>query len=304
MKPISLPLAADLRRCLAHGNQPGEWCERRSDCARHETIRHDGPESTGIPVVYRMCETELFAAHLPLQGFPDRDEENITYRIISKQPAQPGATTPGAGGANISVSQASEFLVEDGPRAPTSAEGLAVVEQPKPAKAPAEACSNEIPPPHYDPRSVSFSASQRRIANLEAILGNAEDVIDALQGDLRAAYARIALLEANMSLPLDHGSPGIKESLTAVDILTAAADHMAARASTYDKPSGERSMGKTVAMFNACTARDLSEAEGWLLLQCLKDVRLFQRPGYHADSAEDCTAYSALKAEAKAREAA
>lgn len=91
--------------------------------------------------------------------------------------------------------------------------------------------------------------------------------------------------------------------MNAPDLLQAAAKHMADRAKTYDKPEGERSMGKAVAMFNACTERDLTEAEGWLLLQCLKDVRLFQRPGYHADSAEDCIAYAALKAEAKAAEA-
>jgi hypothetical protein len=77
---------------------------------------------------------------------------------------------------------------------------------------------------------------------------------------------------------------------------------MAERAATYDKPEGERSMGATVTAFNAITSRDVTEAEGWLLLQLLKDVRLFQHPGYHADSAEDCIAYSALKAEAKARE--
>ena len=74
---------------------------------------------------------------------------------------------------------------------------------------------------------------------------------------------------------------------------------MKERAATYDKPDGERSMGRTVAAFNAITGRDLTEPEGWLLLQILKDVRLFQRPGYHADSAEDCIAYAALKAEAK-----
>lgn len=72
------------------------------------------------------------------------------------------------------------------------------------------------------------------------------------------------------------------------------------RAATYDKPDGERSMGRAVEAFNAITGRDLTEPEGWLLLQVLKDVRLFQRPGYHADSAEDCIAYAALKAEAKA----
>ena len=74
------------------------------------------------------------------------------------------------------------------------------------------------------------------------------------------------------------------------------------RAATYDSPEGERSMAKTVAAFNAITGRDLTETEGWLLLQVLKDVRLFQRPGYHADSAEDGIAYSALKAESKSKE--
>jgi hypothetical protein len=86
-------------------------------------------------------------------------------------------------------------------------------------------------------------------------------------------------------------------------LLKKAADHMTERAKQYDKPEGERSMGKAVQAFNAITGRDLTEPEGWLLLQVLKDVRLFQRPGYHADSAEDCIAYAALKAEAKAREA-
>lgn len=84
-------------------------------------------------------------------------------------------------------------------------------------------------------------------------------------------------------------------------LLTVAAKHMRDRAATYDAPGGERSMGKAVAAFNAITGRNLSEPEGWLLMQVLKDVRLFQRPGYHADSAEDCIAYAALKAEAKAR---
>lgn len=88
---------------------------------------------------------------------------------------------------------------------------------------------------------------------------------------------------------------------TAPALLKQAAGHMAERAKQYDSPAGERSMGKAVQAFNAITGRDLTEPEGWLLMQVLKDVRLFQRPGYHADSAEDCIAYAALKAEAKAR---
>lgn len=93
-------------------------------------------------------------------------------------------------------------------------------------------------------------------------------------------------------------APGV----TAPQLLEKAASHMRDRAATYDRPEGERSMTKTVAAFNAITGRDLTETEGWLLLQVLKDVRLFQRPGYHADSAEDGIAYSALKAESKSKE--
>ena len=87
------------------------------------------------------------------------------------------------------------------------------------------------------------------------------------------------------------------------DILTKAAGHMQDRASTYDKPEGERSMAQAVAIFNLYHGTELTEAQGWHLLQILKDVRLFTRPGYHADSAEDCVAYAALKAEAKSVEA-
>lgn len=91
--------------------------------------------------------------------------------------------------------------------------------------------------------------------------------------------------------------------IKASEFLTDAASLLEERGKQYDKPEGERSMGKTVAMFNACTGRDLTEAEGWLLLQCLKDVRLFQRPGFHLDSAVDGIAYAALMAEAKQSEA-
>jgi hypothetical protein len=76
----------------------------------------------------------------------------------------------------------------------------------------------------------------------------------------------------------------------APELLGRAAMHMHDRASTYDTPSGERSMGKTVAAFNAVTGRDLTESEGWLLMALLKQVRLFARSEYHQDSAEDAIA--------------
>lgn len=88
---------------------------------------------------------------------------------------------------------------------------------------------------------------------------------------------------------------------TAHDYLTQASDLMVQRGKQYDKPSGERSMAKTVAAFNAVTGRDLSEAEGWLLMLLLKQVRQWQTPEFHRDSAEDSVAYAALLAESLTR---
>lgn len=89
---------------------------------------------------------------------------------------------------------------------------------------------------------------------------------------------------------------------SAINLLAAARQHMLDRAATYDKPEGERSMAQTVAIFNAFHGTELTEAQGWHFMQVLKDVRLFTRNGYHADSAEDAIAYAALKAEAKCKE--
>ena len=88
--------------------------------------------------------------------------------------------------------------------------------------------------------------------------------------------------------------------MKSTDFLQAAIDVQNQRAADYDSPGGERSMGQTVRAFNAITGRDLTEAEGWLLLQVLKDVRQWSASGYHHDSALDGVAYSALKAEALA----
>ena len=93
-----------------------------------------------------------------------------------------------------------------------------------------------------------------------------------------------------------------KEPIDAGYLLRRAIEIMEERGKQYDKPEGERSMGKCVTAFNIITDRNLTEAEGWLLLQILKDVRQWQRPGYHSDSAEDCIAYAALKAEALSRD--
>lgn len=76
-----------------------------------------------------------------------------------------------------------------------------------------------------------------------------------------------------------------------------AADLLAERGQTYDRKGSERSMGRTVAAFNAITGKELTEWEGWLLMSLLKRVRQHSSPFPHRDSAEDDVAYAALEAE-------
>lgn len=85
---------------------------------------------------------------------------------------------------------------------------------------------------------------------------------------------------------------------TAPEFLHRAATIMEERGKQYDKPGGERSMGKTVAAFNAITGQDLTEEQGWCLMLILKQVRFFSNTeAPHRDSLEDAIAYSALMAE-------
>lgn len=86
--------------------------------------------------------------------------------------------------------------------------------------------------------------------------------------------------------------------MNALDFLQDSMNTLEQRGKDYDQENGERSMERTIIAFNAITGKQLTEAEGWLLLQLLKDVRQWTAPAYHHDSALDCVAYSALKAEA------
>lgn len=82
----------------------------------------------------------------------------------------------------------------------------------------------------------------------------------------------------------------------APDILTAALGHMQDRATTYDKPEGERSMPATVAAFNALTGHNLTAEQGWLFMTVLKLCRT-QQGGHRPDNYEDGAAYFALMGE-------
>ena len=81
--------------------------------------------------------------------------------------------------------------------------------------------------------------------------------------------------------------------------LEAGLAHMQDRAVTYDKQAqgGERSMGATVAAFNAATGHALTEEQGWMFMIFLKAVRT-QQGAFKADNYEDGAAYFGLMGEA------
>jgi hypothetical protein len=83
----------------------------------------------------------------------------------------------------------------------------------------------------------------------------------------------------------------------AVEVLRRAADLIEERAVQRDQPGGEKTMGKTVAAFNAIYGTELTEVQGWHFMELLKMVRSAYGV-YVLDDFEDKTAYSALAAEA------
>lgn len=86
--------------------------------------------------------------------------------------------------------------------------------------------------------------------------------------------------------------------MSALEVLELAKQTIAQRGVDYDRESGERSGARVASAFQAITGKPLTAAEVYLILQLVKDVRQWQRPRYHEDSAIDGVAYAALKAEA------
>lgn len=79
-------------------------------------------------------------------------------------------------------------------------------------------------------------------------------------------------------------------------ILRKAADTIEERGKQRDGSGQERSMARTVAAFNAMTDHKLTEEDGWLFMQYLKDSR--SRAGqFTEDDYLDKAAYAALQAE-------
>lgn len=84
--------------------------------------------------------------------------------------------------------------------------------------------------------------------------------------------------------------------LTADEIVMSAAIAMKERAALRDKVGGERSMQKTVEIFNTIRNRGLSEEDGWWFMVALKIARS-QQGNFHADDYVDLAGYAGLAGE-------
>lgn len=94
--------------------------------------------------------------------------------------------------------------------------------------------------------------------------------------------------------------PAVAWPTTAPELLNAASAAQADRAVEYDKEAtAERSMVDIVRVFNAYFPdKQLTEAQGWLFMRILKDIRLLNAPNFHTDSAVDGVSYQSLFGEA------
>ena len=82
--------------------------------------------------------------------------------------------------------------------------------------------------------------------------------------------------------------------------LIQAIKEMEKREDVYDSPGGERSMERTVAVFNELTGHNLTEEQGWKFMCCLKLVRS-GKGKFQADDYIDLSAYAGLAGEAAAK---
>lgn len=83
---------------------------------------------------------------------------------------------------------------------------------------------------------------------------------------------------------------------SAYGFLEEASATMKARAQLRDAQGGERSMARTVAIFNAWTGNNISEDDGWRFMIALKQAREVQGK-YNRDDYVDLAAYCGLLGE-------
>ncbi len=81
----------------------------------------------------------------------------------------------------------------------------------------------------------------------------------------------------------------------ASDLLKSSLQTLIDRGTKRDTPDGERSMARTVAIFNAWTGSGMSEEDGWKFMVALKMARMTRK--FNIDNYVDAQSYFALLGE-------
>lgn len=122
------------------------------------------------------------------------------------------------------------------------------------------------------------------------------------EAEIREYRANVKNSNTTGTKPAEQESdtPGAQAPELAADYLMQAVGTVKARESVYDTEEGQRSMQKTVTMFNALTGHTLTEEQGWKFMMCLKLVRS-EHGEFKADDLVDAAGYSGLANEAQAK---
>jgi hypothetical protein len=139
---------------------------------------------------------------------------------------------------------------------------------------------------------------------LQAAICGASEVIIIIAGGVADRDTVFAARERDQAAERDTATDDLAVSparLNAEDFLHRGLSRMQDRASQEGAINGERLMERTVEAFNAVTGCDLTESEGWTLMQMFEIVRVNQSGPFNADGYADLTAFAALAGEAAAK---
>lgn len=161
---------------------------------------------------------------------------------------------------------------------------------------------------NVSPRNLNMykhgKTSPSNNAQYQAIVADLNRLIDAkreVHEPPKANNVSPEVSQAVNRLIEKRAEPSPSQSVMATAILQKAAGHIGDRAATYDRPEGERSMAKTVCMFNELVGGPaMTTEQGWLFMGLLKMVRS-QQGNFKQDNYEDGAAYFALAAETAAQ---
>lgn len=197
------------------------------------------------------------------------------------------AEGPGVGGRKPSMTTQPEEVKITGSAASVasseaplrlSAEGCAVIEPPKQGDVPAEAGSDEIKPPQYDPRKVSFNPSDRALS----IAIRNHNLIDEI----------CTVVGFDDNLPLENLSAFIADRISSSTALKQKDDELFKQAQIV--ANLRREVESLTAALNQAKRRQTSGVgDKYMLLY--PDDKLFDTPEQAATAALDCLTDSEIE---------